>query len=235
MPNKKDGFLSSIIGEAIKDVKNKIPEIPKLDEAYPVQARKHSQVTDSLSQKAIQAHNELLEGYVKNLNEVSAKLDTVDRDSSNPNHSSFRQLKLDESHLINAAFLHGLFFENIGDPKSEIAVDSISYMRLERDWGSFNNWQKDFIACSLAARNGWAVTCYNTFLDKYINVVVDLHSLNVPFGCIPVIVMDCWEHSYYTDYVKDRKSYVFAMMKELRWGVIQERFESTEEAAKVLR
>ena len=86
----------------------------------------------------------------------------------------------------------------------------------------------------MSSRNGWVVTCYNTFLKRYINVVVDLHSSNVPFGCHPVIVVDCWEHTYYRDFLKDRKSYVFAMMKEFNWDKIEERFEKTERIVKAI-
>jgi superoxide dismutase len=46
--------------------------------------------------------------------------------------------------------------------------------------------------------------------------------------------MDAWEHSYYSDYLKDRKSYVFAMMRELRWTRIDERFEKIDKMIKVI-
>ena len=45
---------------------------------------------------------------------------------------------------------------------------------------------------------------------------------------IPIIVIDCWEHTYYRDYLKDRRSYVFAMMKELKWDTIEERIRKAE-------
>ena len=67
------------------------------------------------------------------------------------------------------------------------------------------------------------------------NSIVDLHSLNVMTGMFPVIVMDCWEHSYYKDYLKDRKSYVFAMMKELNWEIIDKRVEKADIIAKVVQ
>jgi len=51
----------------------------------------------------------------------------------------------------------------------------------------------------------------------------------------PVIIMDCWEHSYYRDYLKDRKSYVFAMMKELNWSVIENRVKKADKISKILR
>jgi len=230
----KGNIINKVVAQAIAEAKQKNEPSKRLNEAYSVATKTFDIKTESLSEDSKKAHQELLAGYVEALNRVSAELDTADRDGSNPNNSQFRNLKIDESHNLNAAFLHGLFFENVGDVNSKITMDTLSFMRLERDFGTFDAWQKDFIACALAARNGWAVTCYNTFLKRYINVVVDLHCLNVPFGCIPVIVVDCWEHTYYRDYLKDRKSYVFAMMKEVRWSRIDERFDKVDKMTKVM-
>lgn len=208
--------------------------IDTLKETYVTQAKKYNLSTEFLSEKNKQSHQELFENYVSTLNEVSAKLDSVDRDSVNLNHSNFRSLKIDETYNLNAAFLHAYFFENVSDLQSQITMDSLTFMRLERDFGSFDDWQKDFIATAMSARNGWALTVYNSFLNRYMNVVVDLHSLNVPVGCFPVVVIDCWEHTYYRDYLRDRKSYVFAMMRELNWEVIERRIQKTENIAKAL-
>ncbi len=233
--SKNVNWLEGLAEDVVKDVVEKISAKKVNNEAYVVQSRPADSKTESLSEKNRKAHQELMEGYVKSLNEISAKLDSVDREGVTPNSGDFRALKSDEAYNLNAAFLHGLFFENIGDPNSRLTTDSLSFMRLERDWGSFDQWQKDFIACCLAARNGWAVTCYNTFLKRYMNVVVNLHSGDVPMGCIPIIVVDCWEHSYYSDYLKDRKSYVFEMMKEFRWNKIEERFEAAEQIGRVMK
>jgi len=206
----------------------------KLNEAYVVQAQKYRLPTELLSEKNKAAHQELMENYVKSLNDVSARLDTVDKDDANLNYSEFRSLKIDEVYNLNAAFLHALFFENVSDVNSVVTMDSLAFMRLERDFGSFENWQKDFIACGLSARNGWVVTVYNTFLKRYMNVVVDLHHQNIPFGSYVCIVVDCWEHSYYKDYLKDRKTYLYAMMKELNWKTIENRFKKAEKINKVI-
>ena len=233
----KDSIIQKIVKEAVAEVRPKTapvvaPPTPELkSEAYVVQTRKFTNQTESLSEKTKVAHQELLDGYVKALNEVSAKLDSVSRDDANPNNSEFRNLKLDEVHNINAAFLHGLYFENIGDMNSQVTTDSLTYMRLERDWGTFDAWQRDFIACAMSSRNGWVVTVYNFFLKRYMNVVVDLHNVGIPFSSVPIIVVDCWEHSYYRDYLKDRRSYVFAMMKELRWEKIEDRIRKAERMA----
>ena len=208
--------------------------VEDLNEAYVVSDRKFDYRTDAISNSTKQAHQKLLDNYVETLNRISAELDTANREDVNPNNAVFRSLKIDETYNINAAFLHGMFFDNIAED-SRITVDSLAYLRLERDFGSFDNWQRDFIAAAMASRNGWAVTVYNTFLKRYMNVVVDLHSLNVPFSSYPVIVLDVWEHAYYKDYLNDRKKYVFAMMKQLNWKVIDERFQRAEDVAEVFK
>jgi Fe-Mn family superoxide dismutase len=229
------GLSENDIRETIKETlaasKKKAETPARLAEAYVVSTSKYDMGTEKLSEENKKAHQELMEGYAKSLNEVSAALDVADRENANPNNSSFRNLKMDEVHNLNAAFLHGMFFENISDMRSTVAMDSLSYMRLERDFGSFDAWQRDFIACAMASRNGWVVTVYNFFLKRYMNVVVDLHNTGIPFSSFPIIVVDCWEHSYYRDYLKDRRSYVFAMMKELKWTTIEDRVRRAERMA----
>lgn len=205
----------------------------ELNESYVTQAQKYNLNTELLSDKNKAEHQKLLENYVKSLNEVSVKLDTADRDEANPNHCEFRSLKIDEVYNMNAAYLHALFFENISDVRSVITMDSLAFMRIERDFGSFDAWQKDFIACALSSRNGWAVMCYSMMLKRYINIVVDLHSQHIPIACVPVIVLDCWEHSYYRDYLTDRKTYAYGMMKEFDWNEIETRMKKAEKIAKL--
>lgn len=220
-----------------KDLLAKISKdlgLEDVNEAYVVSDRVFDYRTDAIGQSTKQAHQQLLNNYVETLNTVSAELDTANREEANSNDSVFRSLKIDETYNLNATFLHGMFFDNIAED-SRITADSISFLRLERDFGSFDSWQRDFIATALSSRNGWAVTVYNTFIKRYINVVVDLHSLNVPFSSYPVIVLDMWEHAYYRDYLNDKKKYVFAMMKQLNWKVIDERFQRAEDVAEVFK
>lgn len=223
--------IKEIIKESLTMSRKTEPAPERIAEAYVVSASKYDMATEKLSEENKSAHQELMEGYAKALNEVSAALDTADRDAANPNNSAFRSLKIDEVYNLNAAFLHGMFFENISDLRSTVSMDSLVYMRLERDWGTFDAWQRDFIACALSSRNGWVVTVYNFFLKRYMNVVVDLHNIGIPISSVPVVVLDCWEHSYYRDYLKDRRSYVFAMMKELKWSVIEDRIRKVERMA----
>ncbi len=212
-------------------------EIKKpLKESFVVQTQEYRLPTELLSEKAKRTHQKIMEEHASALNYISAQLDSVDPNDVTGNYNSkFRGLKIDEAYNLNASFLHAMFFENISDINSKVTVDSLAYMKLSRDFGDFDGWQKDFIATALSSRSGWAVTVYNSFLDRYMNVICDGHSSNIPFGSYPVIVVDCWEHSYFKDYLNDTKKYVYAMMKELDWNVIESRFTKTEKISKVMK
>lgn len=203
-------------------------------ESYVARAKPFEIPTESLSEKTKRAHKELYTGYVEALNRVSAELDTADRKNLTENGSEFRSLKYDEMFNMNAVYLHELYFANIGDPHSEIAMDSLPFMRLERDFGSFDRWQYDFLACCMSADEGWAMTVYSTFLRKYINIFITSHVTNIPVGCYPVIVMDVHSHSYFHDYLNNRAGYARQMMQEINWRVIEERFGRAELINKAL-
>ena len=134
---------------------------------------------------------------------------------------------------MNAAFLRALHFENISDLDSKITMDMLCFLRLERDFGSFDNWQKDFIACAMSSRDGYALTGYSLYLRRYINFVIDTEGLNVPIGVLPIIVLDVAEGAYYRDYLDDRKSYILGMMKEFDWAHIEGRVKKAEATAKI--
>jgi Fe-Mn family superoxide dismutase len=228
--------ITSIIKKSLKTtLGDRVGDAKKIDESYVAEPKNFKQVSELVSQKTKDAHNVLYKEYVENLNKVSAELDTADRSNSNSKHSDYRSLKLDEAYNLNAVWLHELYFANCFDPHSEIVMDSMPYLRLQRDFGTFEDWQKDFMACALAAGSGWVMTAYSTFLKRYINVIVSNHSQDVMVGLYPVIVVDMWEHAYARDYLTDKKSYLIAQMRELNWNVINERFSKSEGIAQVVK
>jgi len=205
-----------------------------LSEAYVVEPKSYSFRTEFLSDKTKRARIDDFNETVKCLNSVSARLDSASRDDADSKSSEFRSLKADESRCISESFLRSRYFDNIDDPKSQISMDMLTFMRLERDFGTFDAWQKDFIASGMSARSGYVVTAYNLMLKRYMNVVVDSGGANIPVGTFPIIVLDVSEGAYYRDYIGDRKTYIIAMMKELNWETIEDRVKKAERIAKVL-
>lgn len=206
-----------------------------IEEAYVTAPKEYDLTTELLSKQSKETHLKLYKGYVEKLNKLSAELDTSNRSSADNRASGVRSLKQSEVFCRNAVHLHELYFANISDVDSEVSFDSLAYMRLSRDFGSFDDWQWDFIACAISARSGWAVTAYDTFLRRFINFIIDGDDVGIPIGCYPVIVMDMWEHSYFRDYRENKDQYLKNMMRELNWTVIEKRIERADAIEKALK
>lgn len=181
------------------------------------------QKTEKLSNATKQAHETLYRKYIEDFNKVQMSLQGASRTSD---YYGLRSLYQTRTFLLNAIKLHELYFSNISDLQSELSINSLTYTKLVDCFGSFDAWQQDFIACCLTAREGWAITYFDPYLKTYTNCVVDSHDLSIPVGCVPLIVMDMWSHAYFHDYGTDKKHYVYNMMKELNWTVIESRFEA---------
>ncbi len=214
----KPNVLTNMVKAAVKTLKEGFTLVPK----------SHSLRTEKLSDATKQAHDKLYKGYVEAFNKVTTGLVAAERQDVKSTASSYRSLKTDETYNFNGIKLHELYFNNISDVDSEIRVDSLPYVRLSRDWGTFEAWQEDFLAVCMASRNGWGLTVYEPYRNVYMNVLIDSHDTNIPVGCIPVLVMDMWEHAYFKDYLTEKRDYLFAMMKELNWDVIEARMKVCE-------
>lgn len=217
--------------KVIKTIDSTLGEV--LSEAYVAEPKQFNLRTELLSNATKKTQIQEFEQFVAALNRVSAELDGADREDASSKSSDFRSLKINEVYCMNAAFLRALYFENISDLNSRITMDSLAFIRLERDFGTFDDWQKDFIACCSASRDGYAVTGYSVFLKRYMNFVIDEESKNVGIGVVPLIVMDMNVGAYFRDYLDDKKTYVLAMMKEFNWEQIEKRFTRAEKVAKV--
>lgn len=206
-----------------------------VNESFVAEPKTYSQVSELVSQKTKEAHVTTYQAYVESLNRTSAELDTVDKHEANPRHSDFRSLKLDETFNLNGTWLHELYFSNCFDPNSEITMDSMAYLRLQRDFGTFDDWQKDFVACGLAAGEGWVVCSYNMYLKRYVNTFVSQNSGDVQMGTFPIVVVDMWSHAYFRDYLNDKKSYLISQMREINWNVVEERVKRAETIHEALK
>ena len=208
--------------------------VSSLGEAYVPQNKSFAMTTDYLSEPSKKDHEALYRKEVSSLTRVSAELDGTNKIDVDSNHSGFRSVKKDEITLLNAVYLHELYFANCFDPNSELFLDSLTYTRIAADWGTFDAWMAEFEACALASRSGWVVCGYSMYLKKLINVFIDGHDSSVLCGLVPVIVIDMWEHAFQRDYGNDKKSYLTSMMRELDWDVIEDRITRVDALKKVM-
>ncbi len=188
----------------------------------PHQPKEFNIKLDGISENQIAQHRDILyAGYVKKLNEIEERLQTVDISKANQTFSDFRALKADETFALNGVILHELYFGNLGG-KSAKPTGALADM-IAGQWGSHEKWAENFKACGLAAR-GWVILGLNTYDGKLHNYCLDSHNNNVPANTVPVLVMDVYEHAYTIDYGVKRPPYIDAFMKNIDWSACAARF-----------
>jgi superoxide dismutase, Fe-Mn family len=174
---------------------------------------------DGLSEQQLGPHHDVLySGYVKKLNEIDDRLANLDHGSGNATMSDYRELKIERSFALNAVRLHELYFENIGG-KGELSAPVLA--KLEESFGSFQDFELELIDAGISAR-GWVVLGFDD--DGQLRFhLCDAHNMNGIWGSKPVLVLDVYEHAYFTDYGTNRKAYLETFLKLIDWEVVEGR------------
>jgi Fe-Mn family superoxide dismutase len=148
----------------------------------------------------------------------------VDKSKANANYSVFRSLKLEETWNGNGMVLHEVYWDTMGgDGKYDESMEVIK--RIKEDFGSFDNWKEGFIATGKVSR-GWAVFSVDALTDgKTRNFLYDVHNQGGMIGSMPLIAADTFEHAYYHKFGPDRAAYLSALVENIDWKKVEERFK----------
>jgi len=175
----------------------------------------------SISKRVMEWHHDVhYQGYVDGVNSAEEGL-KEQRESSD--FSSTGSLLSSFTHNYCGNVLHEVFWQNMsptggGKPKGKL-LDAI-----EEEFGSYENWKKEFIAAAKAA-SGWALLVYIPREDTVHNVAVDKHDEGAVWGAHPILALDVWEHSYYHDYGPKRGDFIDAFFNVVDWSDAEERYE----------
>ncbi|MFH0922812.1 MAG: Fe-Mn family superoxide dismutase [Candidatus Micrarchaeota archaeon] len=156
-------------------------------------------------------HDTHYAGYVNKRNEIEIALETIDKTKANANYSQYGELKRKETFNASGQLLHELYWDNLGGdgkPSGEILK------AIESDFGSFEKWKADFLACAKAS-TGWAILCLDK--GKMRNFLCDSHNQGAVWGANPILALDVFEHAYYHDYGPNRGAYLEAFMNNIDW------------------
>ncbi|MBI4158567.1 MAG: superoxide dismutase [Candidatus Yanofskybacteria bacterium] len=181
-----------------------------------------------ISQKTVDIHHgKLYKGYVDKTNEIGEKLGELRRSGKaegNQTYSELRGLKLGETFAENGVYLHENYFAILGGdgvPKGEILK------AIEEKFGSFEEFKAYFTACGMAAR-GWAILCWDMNEKRLMQYNCDAQNHGGVWGCVPIIAMDVYEHSYFIDTGSDRKTYIEAFFNNLNWNKVEEFYQKAK-------
>lgn len=191
------------------------------------EAKKYGSIKElnGISERTMTEHYKLYEGYVKKYNEIIDKLKTVDTEPANQIYSDIRALKVDLTFAIGGIKNHELYFGHLGGEGGKPSGKLLE--QINKDFGSFEAWQKDMKATGMAGR-GWAWLAYDWDFKKLFNYIGDAQNTFPVWNATPLIALDVYEHAYYLDFATKRAEYIDAFFNNLNWTSIEKLFDAHE-------
>lgn len=181
---------------------------------------------EGISQKSIDEHIGLYQGYVKNLNAITkAAADLMAGD----NMHAISELWRRRSFEFDGMRLHELYFEQLEGGAKPFDLSSDLASQAAKELISGNGVQPELLMKRIASMRGpgWAILYWDP-VGKCLQSAFVGEQHQGHFATLPVILaVDVWEHAYLLDYGAQGKSaYVDAFFKNLNWKTVEKRFAS---------
>jgi superoxide dismutase, Fe-Mn family len=180
-----------------------------------------------ISDKTLEVHFGLYEGYVKNSNLLAEQIaDLTSKGQAQGANPLFAELTRRLGFEYNGMVLHEYYFDNMtvsgsGQPKGGLAG------RIGNDFGDFETWKKQFSAVGTMRGVGWVILYEDVRSGRLTNHWITLHEEGNIAGFKPILVMDVWEHAWLFDYKPaQRAAYVEAFFANIDWNVVSGRLSS---------
>jgi superoxide dismutase, Fe-Mn family len=183
-----------------------------------------------ISDKTLEMHFKLYEGYVKETNNLSSRIAEFIQDAKVDQEEmpAYSELTRRLGFEYNGMVLHEYYFENLqkgggtGDP------DATSKFRkaAESSFGSYDIWKADFVGIGKMRGVGWAICYENPANGRLSNHWITLHETGNVAGFRPILVMDVWEHAFLLDYKPaERPKYIEAFFSNIDWNAVGKRLQ----------
>ena len=180
-----------------------------------------------ISKKTLEIHHDkLYQGYVNKMKEIAVELGkfaTGEKEpAGNQTYSELRALRSGETFANNGVYLHEYYFNALGGDGA--VPDNSLTKALAEKFGSIEQFVKYFSASGMAMR-GWVVLAWDTQLEHLKVYGCDSHNQGGVWGCLPIIVLDVYEHAYFIDYGSDRAAYITDFWNNFNWEAANHLYE----------
>jgi len=174
------------------------------------------------SDPLLKNHFELYQGYVKNANAILGELERMTKEEKLDTPAA-AELRRRFGWEYDSIRLHEFYFENLTKNPRPLDPGSRLAQRLNEDFGSAANWQKDFEAAGAMRGIGWVVAYHDPLRNRLFNAWIDEHDTGHLVACTPVVVLDVFEHAYMIDYGVKKAGYLEAFFRNLNWDAATQR------------
>ena len=177
--------------------------------------------TQGFSDTLLKNHFTLYQGYVINTNKLMDTLGQMLKEGK-VGTPEFAELKRRLGWEFNGMRLHEYYFENLGG-KAGLENTSKLSKKIAEDFGSYENWEKEFKGVGTMRGIGWTILYQDNLTGRLINFWINEHDVGHPSGCTPILVLYVFEHAFMIDYGLKRADYIEAFFKNINWKAAEGR------------
>jgi superoxide dismutase, Fe-Mn family len=174
------------------------------------------------SETLLKNHFTLYQGYVTNTNKVLDLLGAM-LNESKAGTPEYAELKRRLGWEFDGMRLHEFYFENLG--AKPLDANGALARKIAADFGSVENWEKDFKATGSMRGIGWTILYQDPVGGRLINFWIGEHDVSHPAGCVPLLIMDVFEHAFMLDFGLKRADYIAAFFANINWGAVEGRLK----------
>lgn len=171
-------------------------------------------------------HKKHHQAYVDGANKEIDQLEIARQENMDIN---IKAVMRDLSFNLNGHLLHEIFWNNMRPYTEENVMEDMLANLLLENFGSVENFKKEFIEAGKAVEaSGW-VTLLKDETNNLLVMQIQNHNLLGVNGFKPVLVCDVWEHAYYLDYKNDRGKYLENWWNVVNWSDVSNRISTTQQ------
>ncbi len=182
---------------------------------------------NGISDKTIEMHFKLYEGYVKQTNLLNEKIAEFIKDGKIDHEEmpAYSEINRRLGFEFNGMVLHEYYFDNLKKGGGGDAEASSAFFKAaEASFGSYDVWKADFVGIGNMRGVGWAMCDQDPANGRLSNHWITLHEVGNVAGFRPTLVMDVWEHAFLLDYKPaDRPKYIEAFFSNVDWKACEKR------------
>ena len=179
-----------------------------------------------ISGRIMELHHDKHHGaYVKGANETLEKLAEARKKKD---FASTAMLEKALAFNVSGHVLHSLFWQNM-KPKAGDRPSGKLAEAIDRDFGSFDAFQKEMVAAASSIMgSGWATLVWEPAAECLITAQIYDHQGNVTQAGTPLLVLDAWEHAFYLQYQNRKTEFFEAVWNVWDWEDVAQRFEAAQ-------
>ena len=165
-------------------------------------------------------HGKHHQTYVNNLNNLI-------KGSEFENADLFTIITKAKGGIFNNAaqvYNHDFYWDCLSENASEISSELKD--AICESFGSLDSFKEKFLnAATTLFGSGWTWLVFNTQTKK-LEIIQTSNAQNpITDGCVPVLVVDVWEHAYYVDFRNARASYLEKFYNHINWHFASSAYE----------